>query len=159
MRSHQSIAIVTLLSLLFAGHAVLVRADEPEFSHWPFDEAAYGSADADEVSAAPEDRHWLPRPHILPRLIDKDRSYVLGQNRTPILRYVANTPQRMANRFHSLWNRSVDMLKFGRGDQPSTPSRRSGRRPLFGRLFGGDGEKKKGPQTVEEWMEQDRITP
>ena len=65
-----------------------------------------------------------------------------------VTRYTARTTR-------NTWNRAVEGLKWG-GGQPRTAASRQRNQPgLFGRFFGDDPEPE-GPQTVVEWMAQDR---
>jgi hypothetical protein len=68
--------------------------------------------------------------------------------------------QRVGTSTKSAWRKTVDIFTPGDSSTPA-PSRRLARReePSFwGRIFGGESEPQ-GPQTVTEWMGQERIKP
>jgi hypothetical protein len=169
MRSRWSLTVVLITLAATNGPASRIAAQEPDFPHWPFDEDSYASRELDDAPSADESWYpgarlregWprvdVPRNGFLARRSDPQRDYVLGQNRPTALQFVVNTPQRMAGRFRSMWNRSVELLTFGRRSSQVTRGQSTPRRPLFGRLFSGGEVPEQGPRTVSEWMSQDRL--
>jgi hypothetical protein len=58
------------------------------------------------------------------------------------------------------WHKTVDLLTPGRDEDERTPTRVAQREPsLWSRMFSTESTERQGPQTVPEWMAQERINP
>ena len=166
MTTKWSVCVASLSVLVSLEVGMTGFAQENEFPLWPFDESRIDSSEQEDSSEEPTwmlgsrlARYIRPQAASAPSPHFDERGYVLGQNHPSALQYVANTPRRMAGRVRSLWNRSLDLLKFGDEGTRSSSRRSRPRRPILGRLFGGDDDVPEGPQTITEWMEQDRLEP
>jgi hypothetical protein len=74
---------------------------------------------------------------------------------------MSNGARRVGQRTRAAWHRTVDALTPGEQPQPSDPSSRVARRDdrtVWQRMFGAD-EQPQGPQTVGEFIAQERIDP
>ena len=69
--------------------------------------------------------------------------------------------RHVGQRTRAAWGKTVDAITPG-GSSDSTSSRvarREDRPPLWKRMFGSEEQQPEGPQTVTEWMAQERVDP
>jgi len=77
---------------------------------------------------------------------------------------VSNGARRVGQSTRAAWDKTIDAVTPGDQSKASGSSSRVARReprpPVWKRMFGaGDPRKVEGPQTVTEWMAQDRLDP
>lgn len=66
--------------------------------------------------------------------------------------------RRMSIRTRSAWDRTIDVFTPDEDEEPIA-RREPPKPPFWKRMFGVDEEIDEGPQTVTEWMAQDRLSP
>jgi hypothetical protein len=116
---------------------------------------------------APFPRPRLPRPQLWPKKAEVDDARNAWMQKIPDptrpspLQAVQQGAQRVGQSTRSAWRRTVDVLTPG--DASSTPEPRVAsspdQPPLWKRMIGTSQPQQQGPQTVSEWMAQERLNP
>jgi hypothetical protein len=68
---------------------------------------------------------------------------------------------RAGDRTRAAWRKTVDVLTPGEPDPRTAPriASRDAKPPFWKRMFGAQEPQSEGPQTIPQWMAQDRVDP
>jgi hypothetical protein len=107
----------------------------------------------------------LPNPHLGTKdpVASARNSWVEAPRqpvrRTP-LQAMNDGAHKVGNSTKSAWHKTVDALTPGSKEaRPAQTARREVQPPFWKRMLGDDGSKLQGPQTVPQWMAQQRLDP
>ena len=109
----------------------------------------------------------LQRPQFWPKKSDVDaaRNAWAEQNPTATqpspLQAVADGARRVGDSTRAAWHKTVDAITPGDSSDGNNSriARRQARPPFWKRMFGAEQWQPEGPQTVTEWMAQERLDP
>jgi hypothetical protein len=109
----------------------------------------------------------LPRPQLWPKKADANaaRNAWLepepGTKQPSPLQAVTDGARRVADSSRAAWDKTVGALTPGGGSSrtSSRTARRLARPPWWKRMFAFEDRQPQGPQTVTEWMAQERLDP
>lgn len=108
----------------------------------------------------------LPRPHFgaEKEKLDEARNTWTQTSTEPEeaspWQVVTESAQRFRQSTRNAWDRTVDVLTpDSLQSEDQSGHRVAERDPLWKRMFGNESQQPKGPQTVTEWMAQERLDP
>ncbi len=106
----------------------------------------------------------LPWPQVLPKkhTVDDSRNAWVEQRQnaskpSPV-EAMTGGARRVGNGARTAWHKTVDFLTPGESGSART-ARREPRPSIWQRMFGAQEPQQQGPQTVSEWMAQERLDP
>ncbi len=83
-----------------------------------------------------------------------------GAKRSSPLEAMTSGARRVADGSRTAWSKTVDLLTPGeRSRNSSRVARRDTQPPWWKRMFAAEDQQPEGPQTVTEWMAQERLDP
>jgi hypothetical protein len=109
----------------------------------------------------------LPTPRLWPKKseVDAARNTWVEESPDPErpspLQAMTDGARRVRHSTRAAWDKTVDVVtQTDRANSDSSRvARREARPPLWKRMFGGEEQQTQGPQTVTEWMAQERLEP
>jgi hypothetical protein len=109
----------------------------------------------------------LPKAQLWPQKseVEADRNAWAEDDVTPTQpspwQAMTNGARRVGDRTRAAWDKTIDVLTPGSdsGSPSSRVARREDRQPWWKRMFAVEDREPQGPQTVTEWMAQERLDP
>lgn len=163
----QSAKWIKIGMLLLAVGALPMVADgrERRFTLWPFGDDQEAAAAAPSKNAERERPWYLRSPIEMPELHAPRRPLLPGRDgeashpiRERLAAPVTNGAHYMAEGTRKAWTATRDTFSWADTEESPRITRREPT-PMWKRMFGQEEEKPQDPQTVVEWMAQDRLNP
>lgn len=158
-------ATVTPSPTMTPADPTVTAAEDDSWFHWPampkpswpelgrFDHeptAAQAATPGTQQHAASRYRFGKPAPKARPRNTWAQKSATAAPK--------PSTWQNVSTSTRNAWDKTIDFVTPGDSESPATPVARQSEQSWWGRMWHGE-DKQEGPQTVTEWMAQDRIDP